>query len=74
MNLEICLCYLCSYDFAFVDADKRNYQEYFELLLQLVSTCHHTIYYSLSNVPFIFLKGVHEIGWFHLHPSNGRDK
>ncbi|KAK1366881.1 Tricin synthase 1 [Heracleum sosnowskyi] len=26
----------CSYDFAFVDADKRNYQEYFELLLQLV--------------------------------------
>lgn len=27
---------LCSYDFAFVDADKRMYQEYFELLLQLV--------------------------------------
>ncbi|ONI12144.1 hypothetical protein PRUPE_4G148100 [Prunus persica] len=26
----------CSYDFAFVDADKRMYQEYFELLLQLV--------------------------------------
>ncbi|XP_074326201.1 tricin synthase 1-like [Apium graveolens] len=26
----------CSYDFAFIDADKRNYQEYFELLLQLV--------------------------------------
>ncbi|XP_027161178.1 uncharacterized protein LOC113762103 isoform X1 [Coffea eugenioides] len=26
----------CSYDFAFVDAEKRMYQEYFELLLQLV--------------------------------------
>ncbi|KAI3705310.1 hypothetical protein L1987_75546 [Smallanthus sonchifolius] len=26
----------CSYDFAFVDADKRMYQEYFELLLKLV--------------------------------------
>ncbi|KAL6196716.1 hypothetical protein ACLB2K_032330 [Fragaria x ananassa] len=26
----------CSYDFAFVDADKRMYPEYFELLLQLV--------------------------------------
>lgn len=25
-----------SYDFAFVDADKRMYQDYFELLLQLV--------------------------------------
>ncbi|KAF5799185.1 putative caffeoyl-CoA O-methyltransferase [Helianthus annuus] len=26
----------CSYDFAFVDAEKRMYQEYFELLLKLV--------------------------------------
>ncbi|XP_073106293.1 uncharacterized protein [Elaeis guineensis] len=26
----------CSYDFAFVDAEKRMYNEYFELLLQLV--------------------------------------
>ncbi|GMP43851.1 hypothetical protein CsSME_00013052 [Camellia sinensis var. sinensis] len=26
----------CSYDFAFVDAEKRMYHEYFELLLQLV--------------------------------------
>ncbi|OIT19281.1 PREDICTED: O-methyltransferase MdmC-like isoform X1 [Nicotiana attenuata] len=26
----------CRYDFAFVDAEKRMYQEYFELLLQLV--------------------------------------
>nr|GEX72870.1 O-methyltransferase, family 3 [Tanacetum cinerariifolium] len=26
----------CSYDFAFVDAEKRTYQEYFELLLELV--------------------------------------
>ncbi|KAJ4727973.1 Caffeoyl-CoA O-methyltransferase [Melia azedarach] len=26
----------CSYDFAFVDAEKRMYQEYYELLLQLV--------------------------------------
>lgn len=26
----------CSYDFAFVDADKRMYEEYFELLLQLM--------------------------------------
>ncbi|PWA82052.1 O-methyltransferase, family 3 [Artemisia annua] len=26
----------CSYDFAFVDAEKRMYQDYFELLLQLV--------------------------------------
>ncbi|PSS23496.1 Caffeoyl-CoA O-methyltransferase [Actinidia chinensis var. chinensis] len=26
----------CSYDFAFVDAEKRMYREYFELLLQLV--------------------------------------
>ncbi|KAI3468386.1 hypothetical protein Pfo_030103 [Paulownia fortunei] len=26
----------CSYDFAFVDADKKMYQDYFELLLQLV--------------------------------------
>ncbi|ONK80544.1 uncharacterized protein A4U43_C01F19000 [Asparagus officinalis] len=26
----------CSYDFAFVDAEKRMYEEYFELLLQLV--------------------------------------
>ncbi|XP_072969024.1 uncharacterized protein [Typha angustifolia] len=26
----------CSYDFAFVDAEKRLYEEYFELLLQLV--------------------------------------
>nr|CAD1820719.1 unnamed protein product [Ananas comosus var. bracteatus] len=26
----------CSYDFAFVDAEKRMYDEYFELLLQLV--------------------------------------
>ncbi|KAF5177484.1 Caffeoyl-coa o-methyltransferase [Thalictrum thalictroides] len=26
----------CSYDFAFVDAEKRMYKEYFELLLQLV--------------------------------------
>lgn len=26
----------CSYDFAFVDAEKRMYAEYFELLLQLV--------------------------------------
>lgn len=26
----------CSYDFAFVDAEKKMYQEYFELLLQLV--------------------------------------
>ncbi|XP_027107155.1 uncharacterized protein [Coffea arabica] len=26
----------CSYDFAFVDAEKRMYQEYFELLLQLI--------------------------------------
>lgn len=26
----------CSYDFAFLDAEKRMYQEYFELLLQLV--------------------------------------
>ncbi|KMZ59606.1 hypothetical protein ZOSMA_66G00270 [Zostera marina] len=26
----------CSYDFAFVDADKRNSNEYFELLLQLI--------------------------------------
>lgn len=26
----------CSYDFAFVDAEKRMYSEYFELLLQLV--------------------------------------
>ena len=25
-----------SYDFAFVDADKRMYEEYFELLLKLV--------------------------------------
>lgn len=29
---------LCSYDFAFVDADKKMYQDYFELLLQLVSS------------------------------------
>ncbi|KAD0728476.1 hypothetical protein E3N88_13300 [Mikania micrantha] len=28
----------CSYDFAFVDAEKRMYQEYFELLLKLVRT------------------------------------
>ncbi|KAF5460086.1 hypothetical protein F2P56_019981 [Juglans regia] len=28
----------CSYDFAFVDAEKRMNQEYFELLLQLVRT------------------------------------
>jgi len=30
--------FLCfsSYDFAFVDADKRMYEEYFELLLKLV--------------------------------------
>ncbi|KAG2676257.1 hypothetical protein I3760_12G044500 [Carya illinoinensis] len=28
----------CSYDFAFVDAEKRMNQEYFELLLQLVKT------------------------------------
>lgn len=27
---------LCSYDFAFVDAEKKMYQDYFELLLQLV--------------------------------------
>ncbi|KAF3661688.1 putative protein FAM32A-like [Capsicum annuum] len=27
---------ICRYDFAFVDAEKRMYQEYFELLLQLV--------------------------------------
>lgn len=27
---------VCSYDFAFVDAEKRMYDEYFELLLQLV--------------------------------------
>ncbi|XP_076958322.1 uncharacterized protein LOC143633996 [Bidens hawaiensis] len=27
----------CSYDFAFVNAEKRMYQEYFELLLKLVS-------------------------------------
>ncbi|XP_031130614.1 uncharacterized protein LOC116032261 isoform X1 [Ipomoea triloba] len=26
----------CSYDFAFIDADKKMYQEYFELLLKLV--------------------------------------
>ncbi|KAL4558829.1 hypothetical protein LXL04_037032 [Taraxacum kok-saghyz] len=26
----------CSYDFAFVDAEKRMYPEYFELLLKLV--------------------------------------
>ncbi|KAF9603780.1 hypothetical protein IFM89_037866 [Coptis chinensis] len=26
----------CSYDFAFIDAEKRMYKEYFELLLQLV--------------------------------------
>ncbi|CAK9143610.1 unnamed protein product [Ilex paraguariensis] len=26
----------CRYDFAFVDAEKRMYQQYFELLLQLV--------------------------------------
>ncbi|XP_047264744.1 O-methyltransferase MdmC isoform X2 [Capsicum annuum] len=28
---------ICRYDFAFVDAEKRMYQEYFELLLQLVN-------------------------------------
>ncbi|KAK9078659.1 hypothetical protein SSX86_002716 [Deinandra increscens subsp. villosa] len=28
----------CSYDFAFVDAEKRMYPEYFELLLKLVSS------------------------------------
>lgn len=28
--------FLCSYDFAFVDAEKKMNQEYFELLLQLV--------------------------------------
>lgn len=27
-----------SYDFAFVDAEKKMYQDYFELLLQLVSS------------------------------------
>lgn len=27
---------ICRYDFAFVDAEKKMYQEYFELLLQLV--------------------------------------
>ncbi|XP_019172621.1 PREDICTED: uncharacterized protein LOC109168016 isoform X2 [Ipomoea nil] len=27
----------CSYDFAFIDADKKMYQEYFELLLKLVN-------------------------------------
>ncbi|KAK6931985.1 Class I-like SAM-dependent O-methyltransferase, partial [Dillenia turbinata] len=27
---------VCSYDFAFIDADKRSYPEYFELLMQLV--------------------------------------
>ena len=33
-----CLLFLSfsSYDFAFVDADKRMYEEYFELLLKLV--------------------------------------
>lgn len=29
----------CSFDFAFVDAEKRMYSEYFELLLQLVMFC-----------------------------------
>lgn len=28
--------FFSSYDFAFVDADKRMYEEYFELLLKLV--------------------------------------
>lgn len=30
--------HLCSYDFAFVDAEKKMYQDYFELLLQLVGS------------------------------------
>jgi predicted O-methyltransferase YrrM len=36
-NNNILILLLCSYDFAFVDADKRLYNEYFELLFQLVS-------------------------------------
>ncbi|CAL9081176.1 unnamed protein product [Musa textilis] len=38
----------CSFDFAFVDAEKRMYSEYFELLLQLVMFCVVTVHKNLA--------------------------
>ncbi|CAL9205733.1 unnamed protein product [Musa hybrid cultivar] len=38
----------CSYDFAFVDAEKRMYSEYFELLLQLVMFCVVVLHKNLA--------------------------
>ncbi|CAL9767512.1 unnamed protein product [Musa acuminata subsp. burmannicoides] len=38
----------CSFDFAFVDAEKRMYSEYFELLLQLVMFCVVVLHKNLA--------------------------
>jgi hypothetical protein len=43
-----------SYDFAFVDADKRMYEEYFELLLKLVRFGKHMRFFTLHFPRRIF--------------------
>nr|GMD85933.1 O-methyltransferase MdmC-like isoform X1 [Ipomoea batatas] len=42
----------CSYDFAFIDADKKMYQEYFELLLKLVKDSKTTSIRSFNRTLF----------------------
>ena len=34
--LGVCLACSCSFDFAFLDADKRSYYNYYRLLMKLV--------------------------------------